>query len=195
MPSIITKLNTAKPQLAAIMAGLKNKVPMLRMMGNRVRNAVRDHLTVRSLQVRNKLGAPTSGFWAKAARNVARTPITADQTGARISLEHPGVARAFGPVTIKPKPPKKFLAIPVIAQAYNKRAYRIKELFPVFKPGATKGTLRRRGKDGKAVTWFALVPSVVQPQDRTILPSDAAIEHAAEQGAGDYVQKLLEAKR
>jgi len=196
MPSLSIKItDTAKPQLAAIADGLKNKRPMLIMVGNRVRNLIRDHLIQRSLQVRNKLGAPTSGFWAKQARNVSnQKPEVAGDTVA-ISLEGPGMARAFGPLTIRPKPPKKFLTIPLIAQAYNKRAYRIADLFAVVSRTTGKGVLLRRGKNGVAVPWYALVKQVHQTQDRSILPTDPAITEAAEQGIGDYVEKLLEAKQ
>lgn len=193
MAFTVTIKDQAAPAVKAFIEGLKNRTPMNRMAANRVRNACREHLILRSLQVRNKLGAPTSGFWAKAARNVARAPITADQSGAIVSLEHPGLARAFGPVTIRPTGGKKFLTIPLIAAAYNKRAYRIKGLFPRIKKGASKGVLSKRGADGSIENWYALVPQVNQKQDRTILPSDAALEAAAIEGVKDYATKLVQA--
>ncbi len=184
----------ATPGLRAFIAGLKNKRPMLRLIGNRVKTLVRDHLIKRSQTVRNKLGAPSSGFWGQAAEKVARAPQTIDQDSVSISLEHPGVGRAFGPVTIRPLAGKKYLTIPLIAAAYNKRARRIKDLFPVFKKGAQVGTLRKRGKDGKAHAWFALVKQVNQKQDRSILPTDQQLEAAGLQGVNDYVTLLMQRK-
>lgn len=191
----ITIKDQATPEVLRFIAGLNNRAPLNRMIGNRVKNSIREHLQRRSLQVRNKFGAPSSGFWAKAARNVATAPLEVGNEAVSISLEHPGIARAFGPVTIRPKAPRKFLAIPLNAAAYNRRAYRMSDLFARFKPGATKGVLSRRNKDGSIENMYALVPSVTQSQDRSILPSDAAIEAAALEGVQDYANKLLSASR
>lgn len=187
--------DTATPGLREMTAALKNRRPMMRLIGNRVKTRVRDHLIARSQTVRNKLGAPSSGFWGQAAEKVARTAPVAGQDSVSLSLNHPGVARAFGPVTIRPLT-GVYLTIPRIAEAYNRRAYRVKGLFFVkTKKGRAflaESTGGGRGVKAKLKIWYSLVPVVHQKQDRTILPSDAQLESAALQGVEDYLGLILQ---
>lgn len=193
----ISVTDQVTPEINAIVGRLRNRRPMYRMIGNRVKHLVRDHLIKRSQAVRNKLGAPSSGFWGQAAEKVATTAPVADNDSVTLSLNHPGIARAFGPVTIRPLT-GLYLTIPRIAEAYNKRAYRVKGLFFIKtkkgKAFLAENTGGGSGVKGKLKIWYSLVPVVHQHQDRTILPADEQIEGAALQGVDDYLGALFAQK-
>lgn len=193
----VTVTNEASPALARLFAGLKNRRPLLRMMGQAVKTLVRAHLVVRSQTKRNPFGAPSSGFWGQAAEAVGRTALATDDTSVTLALNHPGMARAFGDVDIRPRS-GIYLTIPKIAEAYNRRAYRVKGLF-FFKSKKGNAFLAEPTGGGSGVKsglriWYSLVPRVFQKQDRSILPSDAELQSAALRGADDYVEGLIAAK-
>jgi hypothetical protein len=194
----ITLTNEATPQVQTILAGLRDKTRMNRLVGDRVRGYTRDHLIARSMSQRNRLGAPTSGFWRQAAEAVGRGPLAADNEGVSVSLNHPGIARAFGDVTIRPRS-GLYLTIPLIVEAYNKRAYRQRGLFVWKSKKSGKLFLaegiKARGVKGKLRLWYLLVPSVMQKQDSTILPTEQEITSVALGGVRSYIELLLAAKQ
>lgn len=180
------------PGIDELARGLETRQGLHERIGERVRNLVRDHfLEMEGARhtTAERLGAKPSGFWGMAANN---TSSSADEDGAVVSVNHPGVGRADHDVTIEPGQGKQWLTLPLIAQAYNQRAYRVPGLFVVM--GAAMPLLvQKRGDDG-ITPWYALVRSVTQPQDRTILPSDEGLNTAALAGVRDYVDQLLAAK-
>lgn len=171
--------------LKNFVASLRSRRDLHRSMGARVRELCRNHLIAISNTRKNALGAPSSRFWGKAAEKVA--PPLADNERALITIHHPGIRRAFEDVKIEPTGGKQWLTIPLIAAAYNRRAYRVKGLFRPGKKSDPKRVLSQRNKDGSLTHWYALVKSVLQKQDRSLLPSDEAFGNAAMQGALDYV--------
>ncbi len=49
----------------------------------------------------------------------------------------------------------------------------------------------RQGAERGGAVMFWFVDKVEQPQDRSLLPSDAEWQNAASQGAADFVDKLI----
>ena len=187
--------DNATPALRDFIARLCARRPLHQAMGTRVKALVRDHvidLAGKRHDTATRLGARPSGFLGKAAENVERSAPKADAEGVTISLNHPAFARAFGDVEIKPTS-GKFLTIPLLAAAYNQRAYRIKDLF-VIKGDKGGLLLAKKDKAGKLTPWYLLVSSVRQARDRSLLPSDERILDAAKKGVADYIEVLLKAK-
>lgn len=191
-------------------AALKNRAALHRTMGLHVREKTREHLRAISLSRKNKFGARSSRFWAKAADKVSAPAAT--DASAVITINHPGIRRAYEDITIKPgtqTPGVQWLTIPLIAAAYNRRAYRVKGLFRLLKKGATAigyrlGKKQRRipvfdsddkmhvlsQRTGETLThWYALVKSVLQKRDRTLLPSDEEFSDAALARARMYIRQ------
>jgi len=179
------------PLVGRFVEGLTDRTGLHEAIGIRDRNLIRDHFIVIA-QTRhdtaNRLGAEPSGHWAQAAE---KTTFRADSDATTVSINQPGIGRAVHDVTIVPGAGKQWLTIPLIAEAYNQRAYRVPGLFMPGAKGAKKHVLAKRGADGTLRFWYALVKSVTQKQDRTLLPSDEELRLAAFQGVRDYVDFLL----
>jgi hypothetical protein len=199
--------------LGAFAAGLSKRAGLNRAIGSYARNCVRDYL-IGQAQTRHKtaeaLGAQPSGHLARAAEN---TTFKADEQTATVSINSPGMSRAVRDLVIEPTSPRKFLTIPVIAEAYNQRAYRVRGLVAIvtgdkgvlMKPqrgrSTTYKTRRYAGPNKFTATtkqggrfgtvWYVLVRRVKQKQDRTLLPSDEAISQAALEGVRYYVDYLI----
>lgn len=195
----VNALDTVTPELALAISMLTRRQGLHRLMGGRVQNCVRDHL-IHASRTRHatarRLGAKPTGFLGQAAEKVARKQsLTADDSQAAISLNHPGLIRAFKDVEIRPGPGKKALTIPMIAQAYGQRAYRIWDKEGLFVISTEKGAFAvKKNADDSLTAYYKLAPSVNQKQDRTLLPSDAELEQAALAGARDYFS-LLRSRR
>lgn len=194
-------------------AQLRNRLGLNQSIGLSVRNLVRDHLlglAETRHDTARALGAQPSGHLGRAAEN---TTFDFDQDYAKVGINSPGIARAVRDITITPQAPRKFLTFPVIAEAYNQRAYRVRGLVAIIT--GTTGVLMmpRRGrsvtyktrrysgpdkykevekKGGRFGTvWYVLVRSVTQRQDRTLLPTDSEITDAALAGVGYYIDYLI----
>jgi len=204
----------ATPRLLAFLAGLKRRAALHRMMGGRVQNVTRDHL-IRIANTRhataNRLGAAPSGHWGKAAEKVTRPEaLTISDDVGELVINHPGITRAFKDITIVPTGGRQFLTIPLIAAAYNRRARTIPGLFrptrkgaratgfkigadgrkvPIYPSDQKMRVLSRNGQGG-LVHYYALVRSVLQRQDRTLLPGDKELQRACKAGILDYVRLL-----
>jgi hypothetical protein len=183
------------PRLAMFVGALRpgGRTKLNRAIGHHLLNLTRDHLTeiARSRHdTAQRLGARPSGHWAQAAEK-ARSSANAE--AATVTIRHPGISRVGRDVTITPGEGKKFLAIPLIAAAYNQRAYRQKGLFVLR---SAEGALflakmSGRGKSADLEVWYLLVRSVKQKQDRSLLPSDEQYSQGALEATRDYVAWLL----
>lgn len=190
----------ASPAVQRFVAGLQNRQPVHQAIGNRVKALIRDHTIAWAGShhaTANRLGASPSNFVAQAAESVETGTPTPDAEGVSIKLPHPHFARAFGPVNIRPKS-GLYLTIPLVAAAYNQRAYRIQGLF-FWKSKTGKAFLAESigaggGVKSKLRLWYLLVQSVLQGKDASRLPSPAAIAQAAVKAVGDYLQLLLKTK-
>ena len=144
----------------------------------------------------NRLGATPSGHLAQAARAVEDAPVSTDAESGSFVINHPGMVRAFRDVTIVPRAAKA-LAIPLNAEAYNRRPRQFgPDAFFVFRSKTTGNAFlakRQKEKGEKPLLMYLLVKSVHQPQDRTLLPSDAEWAAAAVEAADEWFNKKIEA--
>jgi hypothetical protein len=189
-------LGRTQPRLGRLVAGLSDtgRAHLHEMILGRVLELTREHLR-EIAQTRhdtaNKLGASPTGHWAQAAE---KTSGTYDETAATVTVSQPGIGRVAHPITILPGPGKEALTLPLIAPAYGQRAYRVPGLFVWKSPTSGNAFLAQsEGHPGALVLWYLLVKSVVQEQDRTLLPSDELYRAAALQGCVDYADYLLAA--
>lgn len=133
----------------------------------------------------DNLGATPTGHYE------ARTTFSADSSSATVTIPIPGISKAFKNLTITPKN-APFLTLPLNAVAYGKRAGEVRRLgWMIFRPAA-KGAHRMESgkfdryqdvllgtKDGETIPLYLLKKRVNQKQDRSLLPSDAAISQTA----------------
>lgn len=145
----------------------------------------------------NRLGAKPTGHLAQAAEKAAVPEAVSVIAGdgvegeGTLTIRHPGLARAFGDVTIRAKNAGA-LTIPVNAAAYGRRAGEMQDL--VLMKNAKGNAFLARPVDGdskKMEVMYLLVRSVTQKQDRTLLPSQAEWEAAARKGAAAYIQNAI----
>ncbi len=177
-------------------AGLGDRTGVHELIGERASEVTRNHLNAIA-QTRHRtaerLGAAPSGYWAQAAE---KTSFRADEKGATVSINQPGISRVEHDVTIVPGAGKKYLTIPAMAEAYNQRAYRMDLIAIVrniqgVRRAIALGKVSGKGKDRVETVWYWLVKSVTQKQDRSLLPSDEEYRLAALAGARDYVDRLI----
>ena len=122
-----------------------------------------------------RLNAVPTGYWSN--------PTTYTQLqGNEITITKPGIARALGPVTIRPTQAKA-LTLPIAALAYGKRVADLRHTLgkPIFRPKGTR-LLAYQEDDGTLKPLYALVGKVTQPQDATLLPPEETV-HTALQDA------------
>ena len=204
----------AQAMLSRIEAGMINRVELHQDIATREENLVRDYLTSLA-QTRHAtadaLGATPTGHLERAAESVTSS---SDGDGATVSVSSPGITRAFKEITIVPTNGKKFLTIPAHPDAYGKRAGAFNDLrVAFFKDGvmalvkADQSRLADRKASGYGIEskaakgvkaplkaaqrpaiYFWLVKSVIQRQDRTLLPSDELLQSAAEEGVRDWLK-------
>lgn len=194
----ITLNDSASPTVRALHERLVRRGPLNRAMGNEVLNRIRDHvrgLLAGSHNTAQKLGASPSNFVGKASNSVPTQPRDVKNDGFTVRLSHPFFARAFGDVTIRPKS-GLYLTIPLIASAYNQRAYRVKDLFfwrnkKTGKSFLAEGIKAGGGVKGTIRLWYLLVESVRQSRDRSRLPTDPQLVAAAHHGADLYFKQAI----
>lgn len=184
----------ATPAIQKFIDGLQSRKGLNLLVGQRAQALCRDHLIQLSQSrhdTANRLGATPSGFLGKAAEKISSPESLRDTgDGIAIALNHPGLVRAFKDVRITAgtkTPGVKFLTIPARAEAYNQTYATALRRYGVVSERTGKRVLPR-AKGEKP--WFVFVPSVLQKQDRTLLPSDDAIVKAALQGVNDYAGLL-----
>lgn len=151
---------------------------------------IRDHLkneASRRHGTAQKLGAYPTGHLEKAA---ASTDPHADADAASVTIASPGISRAFRPLNIAPKRAQS-LTIPVHWLGYGQRASEVSAVYRLFRP---------KGKDylmadveGTPTVIYLLRKAVTMPQDRTLLPSDEALNKSAKRGYRDAIRLALEA--
>ena len=118
----------------------------------------------------NRYGLPKSNYYAEASNNVA-----AGVTGNKVNVEidHPGISMHYEGGTVYPK--KKALALPIdpaVAGIWPSEYSRDHKLFKT--PGGALGD----ADTGKIL--YILLPKATIPEDKTVLPDDAAIFNAVE---------------
>ena len=120
----------------------------------------------------NRNGLPKSNYYAQASDSLT---TVVSGTEAEVQIRQPGIALHWKGGTVRPKPGKKALAIPVdpaVAGIWPSEYSRDHEL--VTMPG---GSLRD-AKTGDIL--YILLPKVTIPADKTVLPTDEKILSEAE---------------
>lgn len=136
-----------------------------------------------------RLGAAPTNHFAQAAEKVAAgSALTADASGAVLTINHPGFVRAFRDVKIVPRTAKS-LAIPIHAIAYGHRAAELWDRMSLFIPKGKRVIAATIG--GVVTPLYYLVRSVTQKQDRTLLPTDDQFRDAAVAGAKGWLSQAL----
>lgn len=181
------------PRMGQLIAGLGNRTGLHEAVGREALGLTRNHLihlAATRHATAQRLGASPTGHWAQAAE---KTTESHDASAATITIRQPGIGRAAHDVTIRPKAGKKFLTIPLAAEAYGNRAYRMNNTFFLrSKEGKLFIARQNSGaRGGSLVLLYLLVKSVFQKQDRTLLPSENEYRVAAKLGVRNYVSYLL----
>lgn len=161
------------------------------VVADKVENLVRRHIlriAPAHHTAAERLGATPTNHLTKGART---TVSHAGDDFAEVVIPIPGISRAFKNLTITPKK-APFLTLPLNAVSYGKRAAEVRRIgWMLFRPPA-KGAHRTDGgkfdryqdvlmgsKDGETIPLYLLKKRVNQPQDRSLLPSDAEISRTA----------------
>jgi len=187
-----------------------NRLALSQHVGERVLDHVRDHLdrmASRRHRVAKRLGAnPTHHLEYASGRlggtNADGEPQTTELTdvtpdGLTISIKGtPGLLRAFGPVTVKPKR-AKWLTIPIHKSAYGKRVGQLRsEGHVIFRPGKakilaeqeeyTEGRGKKKQKKKRLRPLYALCRETTSQRDRGLLPNQEKMREWAKDAAHGF---------
>ena len=135
-----------------------------------VEELITQHLIDRDASAQHRPGFPKSDYWKDAAESVTSTV-----SGSKVTIDIPkeGAYLYFYGGTVYPK--KKALAIPIdasVAGIWPSEYSRDHKLFKT--PGGALGD----ADTGKIL--YILLPKATIPEDKTVLPDDAAIFNAVE---------------
>ena len=134
-----------------------------------------------------------TGFMEKAAR---KTVFHADETHGEVVIPSPGFGRAFHDVEIVPTHGAA-LTLPVSKFSYGRSVKVLQSLgWMIFRPkgksvilGYQKNQTKRNGQH-TPIPLYILKKSVRQRQDRTLLPSDAAISTTASRAMLSEINRI-----
>ena len=177
---------------------------MLRAAGLHVQELTSEH--VRKLagsrhETARRLGARPTNYFAQAAEKVAASDALSGVVGSpgnseiTLSINHAGFARAFRDVQIKPRA-AQWLTIPVHTLAYGRRAGELQGELDTFvlrqrAGGKSAGIIAMKGQGGFVIPLYVLVKNVSLKQDRSLLPSEDALNSAAARGAQLFIKQEL----
>lgn len=169
-------------RLAELFLGVENREALHDDLGRRLANDLRDHFTEREIAgPRNKLGAPSSGFWADNAGSVNDGEIASDGVTVTIS-DHRFNQKVYGgPIRMD----DVLLAIPARTEAYGKSPRIFSNLKFIFfantgtkalvqfKPTEKrqKGEKRIGGVKDEGLVFYWLKEEVTQAADPKALPT------------------------
>lgn len=170
--------DSASPRLAAIIRALRGpgREALLRAAGAEVQRVTAAHLAARP-----------GSHWKRAAEKAAQP--AALQTGADaaiLTIAHPGITRAFRDITIRPVEAQS-LAIPIHPMARRFRAAELWQRMRLFIPRGGRVIAATIG--GALTPLYILAKRAHQPQDRSLLPSDAEFQTAAARGAMAFLAR------
>jgi hypothetical protein len=154
-----------------------------------------------------RLGSAPTGYLSKAANTVESDH---DSDGITLRVAGAIFKRVGGPVTIRPRAGKKYLTIPVHAEAVGRAA---RELWWPAKARTSTRKTKRRPKliqglvlitskkgnlllvkpngDGTITPYYVLKSSVTLPQDEGLLPTSQELGAVAEKTATWYLRKRV----
>ena len=150
-------------------------------------NAPRRHFTA------SRLSATPTGFLEKAAR---KTVFRADAQHGEVVIPSPGFGRAFHDVEIVPTHGAA-LTLPISGHSYGRRVKEMTAMgWRIFRPKRNQSkdidgsTLWGGLKGDKPIPLYILKKRVRQRQDRTLLPSDAAISTTASRAMISEINRI-----
>jgi hypothetical protein len=164
------------PRLASVMKMFSGSglAAMHRADGVEMQRITVDHLAARP-----------GNHWSVASEKVAQpAALSADASGATLTIKHPGITRAFRTITIVPRE-SKALAIPISPISKGFRAAELWDRMKLFIPKGTRIIAANIG--GQLTPLYVLCSKVTQRQDRSLLPSDGEFQRAAVKGAMGYL--------
>ncbi|MEO8204880.1 MAG: hypothetical protein ABI615_01775 [Chthoniobacterales bacterium] len=188
--------DSATPRLASLIATLSGpgRSDLNRAAGAQLQVVTASHVAVLAATrhtTAERLGATPTNFFASAAEKVAQaSALTADSSGATLTINHPGFIRAFRSVKIVPRTARS-LAIPIHAISYGHRAAALWDRLALFIPKGKRVICAKLG--GVITPLYILCKSVTMKQDRSLLPSDEEFQEAAIAGAKSYLGGALSA--
>ena len=153
-----------------------------------VSNLVRRHIAAdaprRHIHALTDGAGARTGFMEKAAR---KTVFHADTQHGEVVIPSPGFGRAFHDVTIVPTHGAA-LTLPIHASSYGKRVKEMTSMgWRLFRPKG-KDVLFGSREGEEAIPLYILKRQVQQRQDRSLLPSDSAIQTTAARAMMSAIQ-------
>ena len=197
--------DTASPLVGKLMATVGDNKRLAGYAGRKVQQRVGEHM-LGVAQTRHataqRLGGSPTGFFGDAYEAVTAPDALAVEPGRiRLKLRHPGFARAFGEVTIRPTGGREHLTLPIAGESYGKSIFQGDS--PRFAGGfffrSKKGNLLYairlgKGKSAPLKLLYYLPTEVTQKQDESILPTGEQLTQAALEGAVEYIDAKLAEK-
>lgn len=132
-----------------------------------------------------RLGAMPTGHLEKAAATMTKTS-SADS--ATVQIASPGIRRALGPLMIRPVRARA-LTIPIHALAYGRRVAELARSHRVYRMGKTD--VLAADIEGVPTPMYVLKAAVTVPQDRSLLPPDAALERSVRLGYLGVIRSIV----
>jgi hypothetical protein len=164
------------------------------VMGDAVRNVLRDHFTALAHDAEHHktargFGVSPTGVYEEARAQTQEPQL--ESGGVSVSINQVAIAQRLFGGDIEPVN-AKFLAIPARSEAYGKRPREFENLrFILFPSGA--GALVEKGGGKKAnlegLVYFWLVKHVHQEPDPSVLPEESAMLDAAMANAQSYITR------
>ena len=153
-----------------------------------VSNLVRRHIAAdaprRHVHALTDGAGARTGFMEKAAR---KTVFHADAQHGEVVIPSPGFGRAFHDVTIVPTHGAA-LTLPIHASSYGKRVKEMTSMgWRMFRPNG-KNVLFGSRDGEEEIPLYILKRQVQQRQDRSLLPSDSAIQTTAARAMMSAIQ-------
>ena len=172
---------------------LGNMQSVYKNAGVRLARCIRNHIRLLSNtrhDTANRLGAsPTHHFRASDV-----LPPNATNSDVSVTVTTPGISRAYHDIDIDPVN-GQFLAIPLHADSYGISPREFKgNLFRINKPGSTeKGNVLYTSDvlNKKPIAMYALVDTVHQQRDPSLMPTNREMTEEALQGAVAAVKAIL----
>ncbi|MGC4068419.1 MAG: hypothetical protein QM784_27990 [Polyangiaceae bacterium] len=185
----------ATPLLRQLVEGVGQPAGLRHRIAGRVERITRDYI-LRTGAGRHKtaqrLQAAPTLHYVRSAQTVA---ARATNDGVQMTVRGEIYARLDRDVTVRPRG-AKYLTIPASRMAYGRRAREISGLVVIRMKTGRLALVRRTGSGPlkSIVVYYWLARSARLPQDRTLLPSDAAYAGEMEAAAADYIDTLAAAE-
>lgn len=112
-------IDTARPELLALMRRVQNPMPGLKIAGRAVYGLLRRHYQEKDAKEPNKLGGDRKHYWLKVASSV-NVPKQTGPAQVTVSISEPTILQKIKGGTITAKR-TRMLAIPVDKAAYGRR--------------------------------------------------------------------------